>query len=256
MTDYRDSVAKRSSQPELQTGFLGGSGPDASASLTNIDPFAPVDDPQGLTMTVRLRHGHEFVGGDDPNHCSPDNADALNAGGFIAGVGAAAGSAAAMSTVPVPGARVAALGTLAAGGIGSVTQGYLADATGGFQFSVRAKAKKKDGSKWYQLGHALPCVPTAGLVGDAKRDVQFSVYSPPEPGDWTVKVIMETRSGEKLATETRDIEVRGGADSPGGDGDKGFNVQRWALNNPVKAAGTGIVGLATTRIVVSEAMGE
>lgn len=255
MTDYRKSTGKRRSQNKYQTGFWGGDGVDASAELTNIDPSAPVDRQDGLTMTVRLRHGYEYVSGGDANHCDPDNADAINVGGFIAGAGAAAPVAAGMTAVPVPGARVAALGTVAAGGIGSVAQGYLADATGGFQFSVRVKAKKKDGNQWYQLGHALPCVPTAGLVGDSKRDVRFSVYSPPEPGEWDVKIIMETRAGDKLNEANREIEVTedSRAAGDGSNGDRDFG--EWVLDNPAKAAGGGILTLVTTRAVIDNTLG-
>lgn len=257
MTDYRNTTNKSARGEDLQTGFIfGGGGVDASAELTNMDTDVPVNNPQGLTMSCRLRHGYEYVSGGDANHCDPDNADAINVGGFVAGAGAAAGAAAGLSAVPVPGARVAALGTLAAGGLGSVAQGYLAEATGGFQFSVKVAAKKKGGDQWYQLGQALPCVPTAGLVGDAKRDVQFAVYSPPEPGEWDVKVIMETMAGDQLSEATRTIYVREDATGQGGSSNGGQGLNQWVLDNPAKAAGIGLFGLVSTRAVIDSTLGE
>lgn len=255
MTDYRDSKGRRRRESELQTGFIGDNGPDASAELTNIDPSVPIDKEDGLRLAVRLRHGYEYVSGDSANHCDPDNADAINVGGFIAGAGAAAGTAAAMGATPIPGARVAGLATLAAGGLGSVGEGALAEMTGGFQFSIRVKARKKDGGEWYQLGHALPCVPTAGIVGDAKRDVAFSVYSPPEEGKWDVKVIMETMKGDKLDEVTKEVEAKEGAKSSDGESGGGFNLAEWAVENPAKAAGGGLITLVTTRAIIDNTLG-
>jgi hypothetical protein len=255
MTDYRKTTRKRAGEAEMQTGFLGLGDLDASAQLLNIDPTVPVDNKTGLGVSVRLRHGYEYVSGDDTNRCEPGTADAINLGGFIAGAGAASGAALAVGSAPLPGARVVSLGVLAAGGIGSVGQGYLEEMTGGFQFSVKVAAKRDEDDEWTQLGQALPCVPTAPLVGDAKRDVQFPVYSPPEEGEWTVKVIMETMKGQKLGEATREITVQEGAKGADPSNGEGFDFQQWVLDNPAKAAGGALLTLVSTRAVIDNSLG-
>lgn len=255
MTDFRQTSGKRSRGEGPQTGFIFGDDEvDASAQLLNMDPAAPVDTDGGLTMTVKLRHGYEYIRQDDPNRCSDQSADAVNTGAFIAGAGGAAGTAAAIGAVPIVGARLVSVGVLAAGGFSSIGKGYLDEFTGGFQFSVRVRARKKGGDQWYQLGHALPCVPSAGVVGDAKRDAQFSVYSPPKTGDWEVEVIMETYKGEELNRVTREVSVE--ESHSGTDGsESGSDFSKWALDNPAKA-GAGVLGsLVVTRAVIDNTLG-
>ena len=195
---------------------------------------------------IRISNGLRLVRENSPNSAPPDEAAAFDPQGAI--VGAGAGVAAALASGATVGSVAGPPGTLlgAAGGLaGTFLRPTLQDMTGGLGYTITAAI---DGEV---MGQAVVPVgtPLFGL-GPRTREVNFKHSVPPQPGNYTVNMVVSMwKTGNIVdefsteitvaddATSERDFEGnRNNNNNNNNNGGQGFDIIGFAKENPGIAA--------------------